>query len=171
MALKKAKRRPLPEMGLNITSLLDVLTVMIFFLIRTLTVSNQAFEVPEQLRLPAAITDSQAQEATVVALSRKDIRVNHDIILQLDKNHKFPSAEVAEDGRTLAKLKTRLEKERNKKKQLFLSKGGSEFIPPGKILIQADKDLPFETVKYMLYTVASSGYTDFQFVVENKEGQ
>lgn len=170
MALrKKTMRRSLPEMGLNITSLIDVLTVLIFFLIRTMTVSSETFNIPKDLKLPVSVSDTEVQEATVVSVSKKDISVNHEVLLNLDTHKRYPASELGEDGKTLVKLKKRLDQERTKKKQIFVSKGGGEIVPPGRILIQADKDLSFETIKYVLHTVTSAGYTDFQFLAEPKE--
>lgn len=165
MALRiKKKKVHLPEMGLNITSLIDVLTVMIFFLIRAMTVTSESVNIPEGVRLPAAVSDIQVEEASVVSISAKELRLNHDIVTQL-QNGRFAPSEIAGDGRTLSRLKSVLEKERQKKKKLFVAKGGADFLPPGKILIQADRGLHFETLKYLLHTASVSGYADYQFVV------
>jgi biopolymer transport protein ExbD len=166
MALKKNKaRRNLQPINLNITSLIDVLTVIIFFLIQTMSISSESYTLPDNLKLPQASTEDKVQEAPVISITADDVRVSHDVLLRMDGKNRFPASELDGDGRTLRKLKVRLDEERQKQKQLFLSKGMDGFVPPGKILIQADKGLRFETVKYVLHTVASAGYTDFQFLV------
>jgi len=166
MALKKSTTKMrLPEMGLNITSLIDVLTVLIFFLIRTMTVTSSAASPPEGLRLPASISEIQGEESTVVAISQKALRVNHDLVSKLSNGH-FVGADLDSDGRTLKKLKELLQREHSKKERLFVSKNGGEFMPPSKILIQADKQMRFETLKHVLHTISVAGYTDYQFVIE-----
>ena len=52
--LKKRKKREALEYTLNVTSLMDVLTVLLFFLIKSYSVSAAALQVPQGMRLPAS---------------------------------------------------------------------------------------------------------------------
>lgn len=164
MALVRKKKRHMLEMGLNITSLIDVLTVILFFLVKSMSVTTAAVKPPPDIRLPAAVSNSKVVEATSVALSLRDLRVNGQVILTL-KNGKFAAAQLSRDGQEIKVLQTALTKERQKKLALFKGVSGKKFLAPRKILIQADKDLPFDTIKYVLHTAAVAGYTDYQFVV------
>jgi biopolymer transport protein ExbD len=158
----------MPEIGLNITSLMDILTVIVIFLVKTLTLASESSSVAEDIRLPYVATDVAAEEATVISLSQKEVRVNQDVVIRLGKNTTVPPNELAPDHRTLLRVKDRLDKERAKKLALLKAKGVGT-VAPGKIIIQADKDLAFDTVKYVLNTVSVVGYTDLQFLTIAKE--
>lgn len=152
------------EIGLNITSLIDVLTVLLFFLVKSMSVTTSAVQPPPDIRLPAALSDSKVEEATAVSLSIHELRVNSQVILKLSNGH-FDPAQIDSAQETIKALMAILTKERQKKLQLFKGAAGRQFLPPGKILIQADKNLPFSTMKFLLHTAAVAGYTDYQFVV------
>ena len=170
-----AKRRrnhhiSLPEADVNITSLMDVLTVLLFFLIKSFSLSPAAINPPEGLRLPASELKDKMEESVSVVLSKNKLLMNEHVITDL-KNGVVSKSDLAEDQRTITKLHDKLSKEFEKKKAIFLSAGGdTSIMPPGKILIQSDKRLKFKTIKLLLHTIAAAGYTDYQFVVTGEEG-
>lgn len=170
---KKAKRNRrinLAPAEINITSLLDVLTVLLFFLIKSFAVSPAAIVPPEDLRLPASVIKDQMEESVTVVLTHNKLMMNEQVVMNV-KDGQFNGADLGEDQRTIVKLHQMLVKEFEKKKALFeKAGGGTHMMPPGKILIQSDKRLKFKTVKLLLHTVASAGYTDYQFVVDSNEG-
>lgn len=157
------------DANVNITALMDVLTVLLFFLIKSLTVNSLSLETTKGIRLPASTVDMQAEEAIQVSLSDKELRVGANVIMNL-KNKSFAESDIGVDGRTLLPLKTFLDKQVQRKYGFYGKDFDLSKLPPNQILIQADKDLPFKLVKYMLHTVAVSGYQDYQFVVVPEEG-
>ncbi len=166
MARKKYKNKKvkLDDANVNITPLLDVLTVLLFFLITSLNVNSLSLETTKGIRLPAAVVEQQAQEAIQVSLSEEEIRADGKVIMNLTKKG-FNKKEIGEDGRTLIPFKDYLEKQLAKKQRFYGKNFDLSKLPPNQIIIQADKDLKFKLVKYMLHTIAVAGYVDYQFVV------
>jgi biopolymer transport protein ExbD len=169
MALKKKiNRRITNENGVNITALMDVMVVLLFFLVHSFTISSIDQPPPEDIRLPLSKTEKKPENAVTVALGERALYVNGQKLLAVSKG-RFPAGVIEKDERTLGPLKKVLEEEFNKKKTLYREVGGEELMPPGRILIQADKKLPFKTMKLILHTASVSGYTDYQFITKPDE--
>lgn len=155
----------------NITSLLDVLTVLLFFLIKSSTVSSLQLSPPEGVVLPNAIVAEEAKEAIKIAVSHTALMVNSEVMMKIDNKGRFPAGELAEDQRTIKPLQEFLRAEYQKKKDFYkgVAKEGDPNIPAPTLLIQADHKLPFGTIKYILHTAAISGFGDYQFVVQGEQ--
>ena len=166
MSLKKKKNRrvSLVESNVNITALLDVLTVLLFFLIKSSSVTTLTLSPPDEIRLPASIATSEAEESVRVSLSKTKLIADNDLVIKL-QNQKFAPQEIGPDSRTIVKLQSYLTKQLEKKKALFKGIGDINELPPNKIIIQTDKELPFGLIKYLLHTAAISGYSDYEFVI------
>lgn len=169
--LKKKKRRKslVFTSSINITPLMDVLTVLLFFLIKSMSVTSLDVKETEDLRLPASYIEVSAEEAVVVALSKKELLIGQEKLIPLVDN-KFPKKEIGDDLRTLKSLNKVLKKKYENRMALYKDVEGADLskVPAPKLLIQADKDLPFGLVKYVLHTVAGAGYTDYQFIIVPK---
>jgi biopolymer transport protein ExbD len=162
MALKKRRpKRHLLELGLNITSLIDVLTVLIFFLLKSMTVTSVVISPPADLVIPRTASDTPLEDSVSVSLSNQELRMNNEVVVKLTDGQ-FDKTDFDSDRRTLKNLKTLLDKAAQEKRQ----PAADEL--PTKIIIQADKDLPFHTIQFLLHTAALSGFTDYQFVVAPK---
>ncbi|MEW6056211.1 MAG: biopolymer transporter ExbD [Bdellovibrionota bacterium] len=171
MGLKR-KNKPrvhLEEVPLNITALLDMMTVLLFFLIQSFMVSSMALTPPAGVRLPTSSKVAEPEETVVVALSAKELRGDNKLLTTLAEG-KFKPYEIAPDHRTIIPLKEFLDKEQKKRLAVYKGAGDLSILPPGKLLIQADKEIPFGILKYVLHTATVTGYSDYQFVVVSESG-
>ena len=173
MGLKKKKYNSqinMPEGGISLTSFMDVMIVLIFFLVKSMTVSSTNLNTPKGIHLPKVKAGQEAKQALVVSISAAEVWADYKPVMKLDHGD-FLSKDIGEDGRTLEPLKAYLDKENSKRLAIYKGMGNLDFLPPGKILIQADHHLPFKLVKYLLHTAATSGYSDYKFVVvKDKDG-
>lgn len=166
--IKQKKKSNLPEFNINITALMDILTVLLFFLVKSFTVSSSTLTPPDDIKLPTAKVQENAKEAITVSVSVNEVRFNNDIIIKLNRG-RFPRTVIGEDNRTLKPLFALLDKEDKKRREIYKEQINTEFFPPGKILIQADHKLPFRLLKFILHTAAVAGYKDYQFLVVGKD--
>jgi biopolymer transport protein ExbD len=85
--LRKAIRRNAaePEINfLNITAMLDIMTIILVFLLKTLGESSAAVPQSDDLRLPTSIVRTQPhQEGVTVTISKSQILVGDDKVLSL----------------------------------------------------------------------------------------
>jgi biopolymer transport protein ExbD len=161
------------EFSLNITSLMDVLTVLLFFLVKSFSVADSVHSPMDGVQLPVSAEAKAALEETVaIAVTAKGIRASDKPELMIFEQGRPRAAELADDKRTLAPLKEYLGLQFARRNQVLAgaalasaNPAAGATPPPGKILIQTDKDLPFGILKLVLHTAAEAGYSDYQFVV------
>ncbi len=168
MSLKKnsrrINRRELPEMSLNMNALMDVLTVLLFFLLKSISMGAAEINTPKDLKLPIAISEDKAENAVTVSVSMDELRANDKTLSKLRKG-RLAHNDLESDQRTVRALKEYLSKEMNKRMEVYRGSGNTGFLPDAKILIQADKNISFSTLKLILHTVAVVGYSSYEFVV------
>lgn len=166
--LKKKKSKRLPDGGgdVNITSLMDVLTVLLFFLIMNAQVAPVEITTPEGITLPDSVSSTVPKTAIRLALTQKALMINDKVILKLEGG-RFPASQLEQDARIVKALKEELTKEYAKTEEFFKDVADKDagLLPTPPLLIQADKNVPFGTMKLILHTAAASGFGDFQFVV------
>ena len=151
---------------MNITSLMDVLTVLLFFLIKSFSMTASQVEIPAGIRVPAAVSQQQMEEGLAVSLSKEALIYQGQVIAKLNNGHFNPS-DIGPDKRTILPLQQILDKENKKRMGIFKNAGNLSLLPPGKIIVQSDKQLTFGTMKYLLHTASYANYNDFQFVVQD----
>ena len=54
--------------GLNLTSLMDVFTILVFFLLAN-TSSSEVLTTPKQIKLPDSVVETKPQETVVIMVS------------------------------------------------------------------------------------------------------
>lgn len=169
MSLKKSKRKKhILDPNVNITALMDVLTVLLFFLIKSFSVSSAALRPPDGIRLPASLVQAPAKEAVTLSITKNEILANNKVVLKLNQG-KFRTLDIGKDDRTLIPLQNYLDTQMKKRNAIYAGAGDLSFLPPAELLIQADRKLPFGVLKYLLHTAAVTGYSDYQFIVVNKQ--
>ena len=86
-ALRKAIRRNAaePEVNfLNITAMLDIMTIILVFLLKSLAESSAAVPQSDDLRLPTSVlTTEPAQEGIKVTVSKTQITVGDTVVVEL----------------------------------------------------------------------------------------
>lgn len=166
--LKKKKSKLMVDNGgeVNITPLMDVLTVLLFFLIMSASVAPISMQTPEGITLPSSELEMVPKDAIKLSLTPKALILNDKVILEL-QNGRFPASELEQDARIVRVLQAELTKEYKKTADFFKDVADQDagLLPTPPLLIQADKNTPFGTLKVILHTAAASGFGDFQFVV------
>ena len=63
--MSRSRKKPTP---MNLTSLMDVFTILVFFLL-TNSASNEALEAPKSIELPSSVVETKPQETVVVLVT------------------------------------------------------------------------------------------------------
>jgi biopolymer transport protein ExbD len=164
----RARRREMLEFSLNITSLMDVLTVLLFFLLKSFSVTASAMTIPPELHLPMSEVKAKLAETVTLILTNDGIKANGLTLVKLNQG-RFLASDVGPDTRTLVTVKAFLDDQMTKRNAIFKGQVDPKQLPPGRVMIQADKEVPFATMKYLLYTASTSGYSDYEFIVTNPD--
>ncbi|MBI2520073.1 MAG: biopolymer transporter ExbD [Bdellovibrio sp.] len=158
----KLRRRKKEPTELDITSLLDILTILLVFLLRSYNATDLKLDVAQGVTLPTAQSQDLGSYALVLQVNKKrELFFNNKLVTQLDVTGK--------GGSDLEKLLT-VEAEHQRKEMAArhpASQPDSKPVPL-KINLLFDKDLPYEVVGNVLHLAASSGHSKFKFIVQGK---
>lgn len=145
-------RRMHKTSGLNLVSLMDIFTILVFFLM----VNSGDVKVLQQdksIQLPESVADQLPAETLVLTLSENDVLVQGWRVASIE--------EVKAGGEIIDPLKIELERQRAR----------NTLLPPGQsapITLVGGKDLPYSVLKKIMSTCVDAGYTDISLAVMKK---
>ncbi len=154
------KRRKSGVFTLRLTSMIDMFTILIVFLLKNYSTENQLPIVANDLRLPSSTAQKAPKTASVVGLTPEWVLL---------------------DGKKMARVDDVLKSNNLLIKNLFLELKAKRLISErlasydsrmkfrGEITIQGDKDLPFQLLKKVMYTCGQVGYNNMQLAVIKEE--
>ncbi len=152
---KKRKSSQVEE--IDITSLLDILVILLVFLLRSFNDSELSVDIANELALPYSVSRAGAQHGIILQVNQqKNIFINTDIVGNLN------------DGETLNTLKSELLKRyKIKKDQVDSNKQKKEesFL----INLIFDRGLTYETINDVMTTAAESGFGKYKLIIQGQE--
>lgn len=164
--LGKTKKEPLE---VDITSLLDILVILLVFLLKSYNASDLTLDVVERLELPPSKSDIMGQMAITV-------QVNKDRNLWIDNS---PMGKIEESGEIITNLKDRLvelKKVRDDELKLLEARAPAsiseeEALAKRKqtnkmVNIVLDQELPYAVLRKVMHTSATVGLSEFKFIVQ-----
>jgi biopolymer transport protein ExbD len=149
------------EMALQITSMADIFTIILVFLLKGYATSAVNITPSKGVTLPAAQVESAPAEALKVEISESAVQVEGVAVATLS-GFGFERSDLLPNGSSQV-LGKALEKERQR--QLLIAKSNSDVKVDPKILVIADQRAPYSTIKAVLASAALNGYTDFKLAV------
>lgn len=144
---KKARRKQ-EAMEIDITSLLDILVILLVFLLKSYNASNLKLDLAKHIELP----DSSARQLGT-----------HAIIVQVDDKKRI-FIKNKEIGRVLAGEKVDVLYDYLARESKIVETQTK--IKPKQINLVFHKNLEYDAIKKVMHTSASAGYTDFKFIVQ-----
>jgi biopolymer transport protein ExbD len=141
--------------GINLTSLMDVFTILVFFL-----VMNSGSEVLDSsgLVLPESVVDTKPTETVV-------ININTDVVLVQGVPVMRIADVMATDGENIEPIMARLAELQNR----VIGVRTETVAESTAVTILADKSIPFSVVKQIMSTCTAQGYTRISLAVIQKE--
>ena len=173
--LRKAIRRnaEAPEVNfLNITAMLDIMTIILVFLLKNLGESSASIPQSDDLKLPNSVIRTQpSQEGVVVTISKSQILVDDDSVLKLpSRESQIQSGVGARHKRKgpndlyITPLGSRLQEARKTDKAVRSAKQLDPNLPSEAIII-ADGTTPFRTLSEVLFTLGQSEFGKYHLMV------
>jgi biopolymer transport protein ExbD len=145
--------------GLNLTSLMDVFTILVFFLLFHSS-GGEAVEAPKQIKLPDSVVEAKPRETVVIMVSPELVLVQGEAVIK--------TPELLDDKiETVAGITDRLEQlERN-----IIGISTKTVVQSKEVTILADKTIPFSVLKKIMSTCTASGYGRISLAVIQKAAQ
>lgn len=152
---------------LNITPMLDMMTIILVFLIKSFASSSSNVNVAN-LNLPHSTTKLDIQEALQLMVTPHEILVDQKVVTKLDGKGNLQVDDLP-DGATgylVQPLYDALEERASyyKKIEEF---GGAQFN--GRVAIIADRSIAYRTLFKVLYTAGRAEFGSFKLFVQKPE--
>ena len=168
MALKRRRKLNADdeseEMTLQITSMADIFTIILVFLLKSLSTGMSNITPTQAMSLPSVSSDSKntMREALVLEVGKTGVLVDQTPVAILT-NFGF---EASEEEFTKKVLEALL-RERVKNRKREPASVDAQTDP--NLLVMADELTPYSTLKAIMNAAATAGYVDLQLVVLKPE--
>lgn len=177
MGNKKSRRAP-TEAGLTITSMMDMMTIILVFLLKSYSTDDVSVSPSEDLKIPISTSVKPTKLAVNVIVSRREIEVDGERLsirleTRVDEETGDEVLEIPSDekrGQLISELYDRLLEKAEVAKDLAARTGADEFDFKGEVLLQCDKRLPFSVVREVMFTAGQAQFGNFRFVVIKGSG-
>lgn len=158
----KNRRKKTSVIDVDITSLLDILTILLVFLLQSYNSSGVIINVPDGIELPKSASESLNNFGVNIQVSKTNIWVDDKEVLNSET---AGSGQVFDEGgRRIVPLYNELVKIKETIKQSEkLSPEAVKFSGIANLVV--DKSLKYNYLKRVMYTAASAGFKEFKFVV------
>ncbi len=144
--MKRMSRNRGKVAALNLTSLMDIFTILVFFLLVNSS-STEVLETPKQLTLPASVVEQKPRETVVIFISPTEVTVQGERVALVQDI-------LAADRQNVAAIGERLSEVSDK----IVGLSTRTVANSREVTILADKSVPFNVVKKVMSTCTSQGF-------------
>lgn len=154
---------------LQLTSMIDMLVIMVIFLLKSMVISEVAIELTNQISLPIGKVIDASDEADNVMISQKGISFAGKDMVAFTRGPEnefvIPGEELGDNGTTILKLYDELISARENGVTIAKA-SGMQNMPQLKINLVADKEVNYEIIRRVLWTAAKAQFVNYQLTVE-----
>ena len=157
--IKRMSRNRVKITKMNLTSLMDVFTILVFFLLVN-SGSVEIMEAPKNVNLPESMIEQKPRETVVIFVSAEEVLVQGELVAQVVDILDAQSANYDPITSRLAELRDNIV-------------GPSTLAVAGslEVTILADKSVPFIVIRKIMSICTSEGYENVSLAVIQKASQ
>jgi len=156
--IKRMGRNRLKITKMNLTSLMDVFTILVFFLLVN-SGSVEIMEAPKTVELPESRVEAKPKETVVIFISPDEVTVQGEVVARV--------ADIIEGvPESVEPVKARLAELQDS----VIGVNTKAIADSQAITILADKSVPFMVVKTVMSTCTSQGFNNVSLAVTQKAG-
>jgi biopolymer transport protein ExbD len=157
--IKRMTRNRKTITKMNLTSLMDVFTILVFFLLVN-SGQSELLESPKQVTLPESTAESKPRETVVIFVTPEEVLVQGQPVVSLEEVMATGEPNIEAVMERLAALRETIIG------PATLAVAGSQ-----EVTILADRSIPFSVVKKIMSTCTSEGYGRISLAVIQKASQ
>lgn len=150
----------------NINSLLDILSVILVFLLKSFASSTVQVKPSPELQIPFSGSVSPVEESVAVTVTLNALLVNDKPVLRFE-NGQIPSSQV-QNGYLIPPLAASLDQERERQEMVAQYNKAAEF--KGLVTIIADRNIPFKLLTQIMYTIGQANFSKYKFATIKAAG-
>ncbi|BDG08258.1 ExbD/TolR family protein [Anaeromyxobacter paludicola] len=165
---RKARERAGEIKELNITAMMDMMTIILVFLLKSYSASALNVNQTEALKLAQSTTQLAPQDNINVTISLEEVAVNDRPAVKV-QDGVIPAA--AKDGRADAHLVPAVLQSlrREVEKQKYIARYNPKAPFTGRVNVIADRRIPYRTVMDVLYTAGQAELGEYKLMVMKGE--
>ena len=157
--MEKHHRRNKSSGALNLVSLMDIFTILVFFLL----VNSSDVEVlpnAKDIQLPESIAEEKAKETVVILIGEEDIIVQGTPVAKVQDVMSRPGNDIPELREALRSQNDRV-----------LRREAQQDIAGREVTIMGDKEIPYRLLKKVMATCSASEYGQISLAVLQKSSE
>lgn len=144
--------------GLNLTAMMDVMTILLVYLIKVYAEAPENISLNDDLRPPSSTAPENIVPSVSVTISKSGVMVEKKKILDVQDGQV-----VAADPKNAYAPLSQALTARVDVIVAIANQGGSPF--DGNLMIIADEDTPYELISNVLYHAGKAQFTSYRLVV------
>jgi biopolymer transport protein ExbD len=145
--------------GLNLTSLMDVFTILVFFLLANSS-SSEILSTPKHIKLPDSVVESKPRETVVIMVSPETILVQGEVVVNTADLLETNNENIPAITQKLDLLERQI-----------IGVNTKAAVDSKEVTILADKTIPFNVLKKIMTTCTGSGFGRISLAVIQKASQ
>ncbi len=163
------RKRLEPEINfLNITAMMDMMTIILVFLLKTMSASSASMPQSNDLQMPKSIMTSEAsQEGVAVLISKSHIVVDDNVVCPVpsDPTHGIEGKYKRSGPNDLyiVPLANSLQSWRERDKQVRAATGAKDLR--SEAIVIADSNTPYRLLVEVLFTLGQTEFSKFHLMV------
>jgi biopolymer transport protein ExbD len=165
-----ARKLAEPEVikDLNITPMMDMMTIILVFLLKSFASTSTTITFDQNLQVPKSATQLKPKEAVSVTVTKKVILVEGDAIAPVNAGKIDPAVKRdGENGYFITPLVDTLEKHARKEKRVA-ELTGQKF--EAQLMLIADQTTPYRLLTEVIYSCGQAGYANYRLLVLKAKG-
>ena len=154
--IKRMSRNRTRPTQISLTSLMDVFTILVFFLLVN-SANTEVLETPKRITLPASVVEEKPRETVVIFVSPTEVTVQGESVALVEDI-------LAAEGQNIAGISERLEQvSRN-----VIGLKTRAVAANQEVTLLVDRSVSFRVVKKVMSTCTSQGYGRISLAVLQK---
>ncbi len=148
---------------LNITPMMDMMTIILVFLLKSFSGSTSMLTLDDNLQVPASKSRLMAKEAVSVFVTKKVVLIEGEPVAPINNGKVDSSLKPdGDNGYLIQPIVDILGKiARRERKVAEMSDGKFE----SELMVVADKSTPYRLLTEVLYSCGQAGYSNYRLIV------
>ena len=149
MARNHKKKLP----GMNLTSLMDVFTILVFFLLVNSS-NSEVLEPPKKITLPDSVVETKPKETAVIVVSLDSVMVQGEVVALVDEVINSKQDAILGISNKLEELKSNV-----------IGVSTQAISKSREVTILSDKSVPFKVLRKVMSSCTFAGYEKISLAV------
>jgi biopolymer transport protein ExbD len=153
---------------LNITPMMDMMTIILVFLLKTFSSSTNLVIQDSNMALAPSMTQMQAKQAVPVTITKRVVLIEGEPVAPISNGKIDPALKRdGENGYFISPIVDMLQRIANKERKVA-EMTGQPF--DGELMVVADRNTPYRLLTEILYSCGQAGYSNYRLLVlKNRE--